>query len=162
MNRAICEWEEKTAAAIDCGTIDEEVASHAEHCPVCSEILLLSDTLRATAALTRHELSALPDPARIWQKARRQAVDDAVRKALRPILFMKIVAVGAFAASPWLRWLLPIARKLASSWWKTFDLNLAFAPKIWPVDVNQAVIFLGCSGTILLLGLSSWYMLREE
>jgi len=161
MNRAICEREDQTSAAIRSGAIGQETAAHARQCPVCSEILLVSEFLQEGMALADHERTTLPRATGIWQKARLRANDEAVRLALRPIRLMKVVAVIAFALSPWLR-LLPITRALATSWSKAFDLNFAFFPKIWSVTANQAVILLGCSGTILLLGLSSWYMLREE
>lgn len=156
-----CPREEQTFAAIRSSTISPEIAAHAQRCPACSEVLLVAEFLQKTAALTDHERAALPDPAFIWQKARRQATQQAVRVALRPIRFMKIIAILAFACSPWLRFVLPAARELAASWSKAFDFNLAFFSMPWPI-ANDAALLLGLSGTILLLGLSSWYMLRQE
>jgi len=162
MNRASCEQEDQTAAAIRSGAIGDEIAAHAEHCPACAETLLVAEFLRTNDALSDHERTALPDPAIIWQKARRQANQQAVRVALRPIRFMKIVACIAFACSPCLHWLLPIGRELTASWWKAFDLNLAYVSKPWPATATEAALLLGFSGTIVLLALSSWYMLRQE
>jgi predicted anti-sigma-YlaC factor YlaD len=164
MKRAICEKEDQISAAIRSGqkTIGPEIAAHAQHCPACSETLLVAEFLQTNVALADHERATLPDPRPIWQKARRQATQQAVRVALRPIRFMKIIAIVAFACSPWLRWLLPIGRELAASCSKAFDLNLTFVSRPWPVTANEAMLLLGLSGTILILGLSSWFMLRQE
>jgi len=173
MNRPICEREDQTAAAIrsgligggtiDGGTIGDEIATHARGCPICAEILLVGEFLHANADLADHERTLLPDPAILWQKTRRQATQQAVRRALRPIRFMKIIACVAFACAPWLRWLLPMARELAAPWSQAFDLNLAFLSKPWPATASQSTLLVGLSGTtILLLALSSWYMLRQE
>jgi len=167
MNRVICEREDQTAAVIRSGTIGDDIgdhtAAHAQRCPVCAEILLVGEFLHANAALAHHERTTLPDPAILWQKARRQATQQAVRRAVRPIRFMKIIACVAFACAPWLRSLLPMARELAVPWSKAFDLNLAFLSKPWPATAGQLTFLVGLSGTtILLLALSSWYMLRQE
>lgn len=162
MTRAHCEREEQTSAAIRNGTIDPAAAAHAQQCPFCSDILLVSEFLRQGSALTDRERNALPDATRIWQAARVRANQQAVHLALRPIRLMKVVAVLAIVFSPWLHLLLPFARELASSWSKTFDINFAFVPKIWPVSPNQALILLGFVGTTILLGLSSWYLVHQE
>lgn len=161
MNRVICEREDQTAAAIRSGAIDDEAASHAQHCPACSDILLVSDFLRDDGALADHEQTALPDASHIWQKARLRAQQEAVRLATRPIRFMKIIAIAAFACSPWLR-LLPIGRELSASWSRAFDFNFAVVSKVWPAEANQAAILLGFGAATILLSLSSWYMLRQK
>jgi hypothetical protein len=162
MNRVFCEREDQTAAAIRSGAVHDEIASHARHCPACSDILLVSEFLREDCALADHEQTALPDPSHIWQKARLRSRQEAVRLAMRPIRFMKIIAIVAFACSPWLRLLLPIGREFAASWSKAFDLNLAFVSKVWPAAANQAAILLSFGAATILLSLSSWYMLRQE
>jgi hypothetical protein len=162
MNRVICEREDQTAAAIRNGAIDDETASHVQHCPACSDILLVGEFLREDGPPADHEQTALPDASHIWQEGRLRAHQEAVRLAIRPIRFMKIIAIVAFAFSPWLRLLLPIGRELAASWSKAFDLNLAFVSKVWPPAANQAAILLVFGAATILLSLSSWYMLRQE
>jgi len=162
MSRVICEREDQTVAAIRSGAIDDETASHAQRCPACSDILLVSEFLREDGALADHEQTALPDASHIWEKARLRAQQEAVRLALRPIRFMKIIAIAAFACSPWLRLLLPIGREFVASWSRAFDFNFAFVLRVWPASTNEAVMLLGSSGTIILLALSSWYILRQE
>jgi hypothetical protein len=160
--RSICKREEQTSAAVRSGTISDEIAEHYRQCPVCSEVLLVAEFLQTNAILAADERTSLPDPARVWQKAQHRATEQAVRRALRPIRFMKLIACVAFLCSPWLRWLLPLGRELSASWSKVFDLNLNFASKPWPFSPSEITFLIGLSGTIVLLALSSWYMLREE
>lgn len=162
MNPAICEREKQTFSAICGGTISQEIFSHAQRCPACSEILMVGELLHASGTLTDHERVALPDPGLIWRKAQWKATQKAVHTALRPIRFMKIIACVAFGCSPWLRWLLPIKQELSASWSRAIDLNLSFVSKAWPATGSEVMLLVGFSGTIVLLALSSWYMLREE
>ena len=162
MNRTICAREDQTSAAVFSGTLNAEITWHAQQCPVCADILLVSEFLHEDTARTAHEQPPLPDPGLIWQKADLRAHQEAVRRALRPIRFMKIIAIVAFVCSPALRWLLPIAGEATASWWKTLDLNLLFVWKFWPVTTSEVTPLVGFSGTIVLLALGSWYMLRQE
>lgn len=160
MNRTSCEKEDQTSAAVLSGTLDAEIASHAEHCPVCSDILLVAGSLNENHADA--ERPALPDPSLIWRKARSQARQEAVRVALRPIRFMKIIAILAFACSPWLRLMLPIGRELSASGTRTLDSASAFVSKISLSAPMETTLLFGFAGTAVLLVLSSWYLLRHE
>jgi hypothetical protein len=162
MNRAFCEREDHTEAAARTGMIDPEIASHAQHCTVCADILLVTDFLHERGALADHERLAMPDVGVVWQKAQSRATQEAVRLALRPIRIMKIIAVAAFACSPWLGMFLPVGRELLASWSRSVDFNVAVASRLWPLMASESTILLASTGTLILLGLSSWYMLRQE
>lgn len=162
MNRDYCEREDRTSAAIRGGRMDHETAWHVQECAVCSDIVLVSKFLNEDAALPDHERPTLPGPTLIWQRADLRANQGAVRLALRPIRYMKVLACVAFVCSPWLRLLLPISRELAASWLRTLDLDLVSASKLWPTMANQSTVLLSALGTLILLGLSSWCMLRQE
>jgi len=162
MNRSICEREDQTAAAVRAGTIDSEIASHTRQCAACAEVSLVTKFLREGNTLAEFEHIPMPDAGRIWAKANLRATQEVVRMVLRPVRFMKIIALIAFACSPWLRLVLPIVRQLSSLWSRALDFNIAFAPKLWPVMANESTILLASTGTLVLLGLSSWYMLRQE
>lgn len=162
MKRSICKREEQTSAAVLCAAIGPEIAAHAQRCTACSDILLVGESLRNEGSLAGAEQNALPDPALIWGKAQQRAAQRAVRLALRPIRIMTLVACLAFVCSPWLRLLLPLAQSLASSFSGTLDSNLVFFFKAWPTTPNQPVLLLAVFGTIVLLGMASWLVLREE
>lgn len=162
MTRMICEREDHTSAAVFSGRINAEITSHARECPVCADVLLVSEFLREDKALVVSECTALPSPGTIWRNAQLRATQETVRLALRPIRFMKIIAIVAFLSLPWLRSLLPIARELLSSWTRNLDFNLELAPRIWPATTTQLAILLGFAAATILLSLSSWYLVRQE
>jgi hypothetical protein len=162
MNRKICEREEQTSAAVLHGAIDPEIAPHAQRCTACSDILLVGEFLRNEGSLADGEQNAVPDPGLIWRKAQQRAAQRAVRLAVRPIRIMTALACLAFVCSPWLRLLLPIAQSLATSFSRTLDSNLFFSSRTWHTALNQSALLPGVFGTILLLGMGSWLMLREE
>lgn len=162
MNPHICEKEDQTLKTVLSGTVDTETVSHAQQCPACSDILLIAGFLQKDGTLTDRERNAVPDPGPIWQEARSRANQQAIRVALRPIRFMKIIACLAFACSPWFRPLLPLGRELSASCSRTLDSIVALLSRTSLSASAELAVLLGFSGTLILLGLSSWYMLRQE
>ena len=162
MNKNICEREDQTSEAARSGIIDCETSVHAQQCAICSDILLVNKIANDDSFFTDLEPTALPDAAFIWRNAQLRARKKALGVALRPIRYMKLLACITFVCSPWLRLLLPLARQLTASWSRILDSNLASASKLWPAMANESMVTLGVLGTLILLGLSSWYMLREE
>jgi hypothetical protein len=59
MNEHFCEKEQQVVAALCGSSRDGEILGHAGRCPVCSEVLLVSEFLRESTQLAAHELSAL-------------------------------------------------------------------------------------------------------
>lgn len=162
MTRTMCEQEDHTSAAVLWGTVNAEIATHARQCPVCADILLVSKLLREDHAVAPQECAALPDAGTLWHKAGLRATQEALRVALRPIRFMKIIAIVAFLSSPWLRFLLPLGKEVLSSWTRNLDFSLSLAPRTWPAAPGQVAILLGFAGATILLGVSSWYLVRQE
>ena len=161
MNRTSCKQEDETSAAALTGTLGPEIVSHAKRCPVCSDILLVAGLLNNHSS-TNLERTAPPDPGLIWQQARSQARQESLRVALRPIRFMTIVAILAFACSPWLRFMLPMSKEFSASWSRTLDSTAAFVSKISLSPPTETTLLLGFAATTVLLALSSWYLLRQE
>ena len=162
MTRTICGREDHTSAAVLSGTVNAEITSHAKQCTVCADILLVTEFLREDKALAANECTALPNPGAIRHKAQLRATQEAVSRALRPIHFMRIIAIVAFLSLPWLRFILRIARQLISSWTPNLDFNLVLSPKIWPTTTTQLAILLGFAAATILLSLSCWYLVRQE
>lgn len=153
MKEHYCNKEQQVVAAVRANSGDVEILTHARNCPVCSEILLVTESLRDDTELTTHELSGLPDAAVIWRKAQSVAREKALARATLPIRIARIctLVVAVFAA-PWVLvesgplWTGP----LGSVNWR------------WPSALNETTLLLMITGTVLCIGLSSWYILREE
>ena len=162
MNRLRCEREEQTSAATVSRAIEPEIMAHAQDCRDCSDILLVGEFLQNDSLLTDREQVSLVNPGLIWRKAQQRETQRAIRLALRPIRWMTVLACVAFVCSPWLRLVLPVFQDLGSSSSKFLSSELVTLSRIWPAIPNETMILLVMSGTIILLGLSSWLMLREE
>ena len=161
MTRTICEREDHATAAGLSGRANADITLHAKLCPVCADVLLVTEYLREDKILAG-EGTTQPNPSVIWHKTQLRATREAVSHALRPIRFMKIIAVVAFLSLPWLRSLLPIAKELVSSWTQNLDFNFTLAPRIWPATTTQFVILLGFTAAMILLSLSSWFLARQN
>lgn len=152
MKERSCEKEQQLVAALFSNSPDVEILSHAHNCPVCSEVLLVTESLREGTELTTHELSALPDAAVIWRKAQAVAREKALARATLPIRIARICAlVVAVFAAPW------ILVKSGQLWPEA----LGSGNWRWPSALNETALLLIITGTVCI-GLSSWYMLREE
>ena len=162
MNRRSCEREEQTSAAMVSGVIDPEFVAHAKHCNDCANILLVGEFLRSDSTLAERECTALSSPDIIWRRAQQRATQRAVRLALRPIRWMTVLACVAFACAPWLGLVLPLARDLTSSWREGLDSNFLALSRMCLVAPNEPLILLAVSGTMFILALSSWLILREQ
>jgi len=159
MNPGFCERESQVVATIRSGVADLEMLSHARACPTCSEVLLVSAFLSECAVLSEPECASLPDPALIWRKAQALARQKALAKATGPIRLITSCAclVAAFATG----WLAFVIRPLLS--WPGPPLgSFGYVDRLWPGVLNETALVLGFSGTLILLALSSWYMLRAD
>jgi len=159
MKPQFCEHESAVVAALQRGMLPDELLRHTDNCPVCSEVLLVAEGLRTQAAFEQEE-RPVPDAAIIWRKAQARARDRALSRATLPI---RIMGTGAFAlailVSPWL--VLQFSHSPAGmpSW-------LPHLPSLetdanWLATLTGTALF-GIVATFVCLGLSSWYMLREE
>jgi len=107
MNLPRCDQEEAVATAARAGRLGEDLRDHASACPVCADVLLVTEFLLRQAAATSAE--PLPDPGLIWFKARIQARRSAAEKALQPIAVTEKLAWagGVVAATALLAWFQP-------------------------------------------------------
>ena len=64
-----CPQEASVSKATRTGQWDDALEEHAATCPVCSEVALISDSLR-TIALETEDHKPLPDPYLVWLKAK--------------------------------------------------------------------------------------------
>lgn len=115
----ICDQEEAVQAALQHGEWGESLRAHVEGCPVCADLMLVTQYLETEARTARQEAEKnLPSPGLLWWKAEILAKRTVSERATRPIaVFEKIAyAVGAtgllgFLAWNWSaleRWLAPL------------------------------------------------------
>jgi hypothetical protein len=152
MKEHCCDREEQVFGALCADSHDAEILSHARNCPICSEVLLVTKSLREVTELTTNELRGLPDAVVIWRKAQAAVRETALARATLPIRIARICTlVMAILAAPWILvesgHLWPEA--LGSVIWR------------WPSGLNETALLLIITGTVCIV-LSSWYMLREE
>jgi hypothetical protein len=160
MNELFCEKEQQVVAALCGSSRDAKILGHAGSCPVCSEVLLVCEFLRESTQLAMHEVSALPDAALIWRKAQALAREKALVRATLPIRIARVSAFFvALLAAPWL---ILESHQLWSWMADVWPRHLSFTNRLPPSDSNETTLLLAITGTILCIGLSSWYMLREE
>jgi hypothetical protein len=160
MNEHICEREQEVAAAASGGSCDSALLDHARNCPVCSEVLLIAKLLAKVKRLSAQEVNGVPDAGAVWRKARALAREQALRRATRPIRTARIAAfaVGAFVVPlliPRFRWLRPYMPDL----WPRHVLS-PYQP--WFAGSSASLLMLAIGAAIILIGMSSWYMVREE
>jgi len=123
----------------------------------------VAEFLREEAKLADHELNALPDASLLWRKAQALAREQALAKATLPIRLVRACAyiVTAFAG-PWL------AFESFQATTRTPTLRIehsSMLERIWTSAMpamNDTLLVFWIVGTVLTIGLSSWYMLREE
>jgi hypothetical protein len=159
MSSRYCEREEQVLAVLRGGAPDAAILDHARDCPVCSELLLVAESLQAISKLADHEFNVLPDPTLIWRKAQDRARRKALAKATLPIRIMRACAAGlAILASPWI-----ISQLLHPVAWIS---NLGFGrfPLIEGSRLTAltGTTLLGITATFACIAAGSWYMLREK
>ncbi|HEY6339451.1 MAG TPA: hypothetical protein VIW68_13235 [Candidatus Sulfotelmatobacter sp.] len=158
MNRDYCEKEEWVVAAVRDGIPDAEILLHARNCPVCSEVLLITELLREESNLAGHELGTLPGAGLIWRKAQAATRQKAIAEATLPIRLVRTCAyVAAILSAAWLVFQsFQLSPERASSWPRLL------VDKVWATASNEAALTAGMAGTLICIAVSSWYILREE
>jgi hypothetical protein len=91
----------------------------------------------------------------VWRRAEILAKQQAIAKATRPIRIARICAcVAAFVALPWL------APALLNSM-PALTRNLSTMDRTFSAVLTSTTL-LGAAASLILISLSSWYVLRQE
>jgi len=150
-----CDKEQAVGAALRSGTIPEDLLSHIGTCAVCTEVVMVSQFLLQSAA---SQEVPLPDAAFIFRRAQGMARQQAIAKATRPIRIAQLGAgVAGILALPW-----AAHTFLNSSLWIPYFAHLSWKMDRSLSDVLTGTILFGMLGSLLLISLSSWYVLRQE
>jgi hypothetical protein len=160
MSERYCDKEEEVAAAVAAAACDAAILDHARNCEVCSEVLLVARLLGAAGQLSAQELNGVPNATLVWRKAQAMARKQALRRATLPIRAARIAACvfGAIVVPLW------IAR---SGWLWTYGPHVwlghassAYQP--WSAGSSASLLMLTITAATMLIGVGSWYMLRER
>jgi len=103
MKRASCTWEDRIRQALAEGGGDPALRDHAAHCPVCRDVLAVSDWMLRFRDLTLDKIGVdepLPAPGELWNLARAGRAIDLVivKRALKPIYLYRKIAWFVSAA----------------------------------------------------------------
>ena len=152
-----CSRESDVIAALLNDALPDDLYAHASLCEVCSEIVQVTNALFEEVAPASSELRP-PDASVVWRRAQSLAREKAIAKATQPIRIACISSlVAAAIALPWLVRTLPYSLSWIpdlASHFRTVDLSFSSAA--------TATFLLGTIGSLFLIILSSWYVLRRE
>ena len=149
-----CEKEPAVVAALSSGALSADLLAHVGVCEVCSEVAQVSHALSQEVASSAAELR-LPDASLVWRRAQAIAKQHAIARATRPIRIVCICACfAAVLAVPW----------VASTFLNSMP---TFAHHLWTVDRTfsdalTGTTLVGIAASLILVSLSSWYVLRQE
>jgi len=152
-----CSRESDVIAALLNDALTDDLYAHASLCEVCSEVIQVTNALFEEVAPASAELRP-PDASAVWRRAQSLACEKAIAKATQPIRIARIGSlVAAAIALPWLVLTLPYSHSWIpdlASHFRSLDLSFSSAA--------TATFLLGTIGSLFLIILSSWYVLRQE
>ncbi|HKV81773.1 MAG TPA: hypothetical protein VJP02_26735 [Candidatus Sulfotelmatobacter sp.] len=149
-----CEKEQVVVAAMLAGALPDDLLAHVSVCEVCTEVAQVSQALLHEVAPAA-DLVRLPDARQVWNRAEILARQRAIAKATRPIRIARLCAgLATLLALPWLAPTLLNSMPDFSHQLLTMDHTFSGALTGTPL------IAVGAS--LILITLSSWYVLRQE
>ena len=159
MNGNYCEKEQQLDEALRSDSCTLELREHASQCPICHEILLVANFLREEAHLKKHELSTLPEARLVWRNTQALAREKALVRATLPMRIVKTSAfVVAVVAMTWFVVEYRLWRLVTDLWPK----HLTPVSRLWPPGLSDSTLLLVSTGALICIGLSSWYIVREQ
>jgi hypothetical protein len=136
-------------------SVDADLRSHVDACPVCADVVAVAVAMRDEHALACQQ-AQVPSAGLVWWRAERRARQEAARTAARPMTFVQVIAgaCGAGAA-------LTVAG-LMSSWVRsTFGglADMTWRVHVPDVDTSILTAFIAQGGSVLLLAVGTWLVL---
>ena len=158
MTRTYCEKEEAVLAALQSGTLGSELAEHLGQCESCREIVFVAKCLQRELGPAIAE-ARVPEAAFVWRRAQERARLQAIARAMRPIFLARLAAgIAAFLALVWAAFSAPAILAWMSELRMLPQLNLGAT---WPQVLTGSTLA-GVVASLVCIGFSSWYMLRQD
>jgi hypothetical protein len=105
-----CVWEDRIQRAARSGIWNDDLRAHVEQCSACADVVLVTGAMRAEAVASMVG-AEVPEPGRVWWRARLLARHDTAARATRPIAVWErfasivgLVALVALVAVVWRLW----------------------------------------------------------
>ena len=102
-----CTWEDRIRRAARGGLWDDDLRTHVDECVLCADVASVSEAMHA-ASVTGRSDATLPEPGRVWWRARLLARREAEARATRPIAvwerFASATGLVAAAGVAWRFW----------------------------------------------------------
>lgn len=152
MNRNRCECEMKVAEALRTGVWTADLQKHVAACVVCEETRRVAGSLLQYASGLRVESEPSVADA-IWRRAQAERQAMALKRATRPLLFMRGLSVGSVLV--FALWLLRgFARVNFYSGYRDLVHSWAAA------GVETAAVGMGIA--LVCVGMGAFYLLHED
>jgi hypothetical protein len=149
-----CEKEQVVVAALLVGALPDDLLAHVSVCEVCTEVAQVSHALLHEVAQVTDVLRP-PDAGLVWKRAETLAKKQALAKATRPIRIARICGgVAALLALPWLASTFLNSMPNFSHHLLTMDHTFS--------EALTGTSLLATGASLILISLSSWYVLRQE
>jgi hypothetical protein len=147
MKRIWCEREADVVEALRKGSFSDELRGHIASCAICAETQPVAQMLLKTASLLRaaHEPSAA---GLVWRRAEARKKEIALKRAARPLIFMRVVGVAYVFLS--VAWLL-----------RTFGRSVSIG-RIPDWNVLPMDVFAGVAIAAVAIGIGAWYLLSDS
>jgi hypothetical protein len=125
MKHTECIHEKEALRAVRSGQWEESLQSHASSCPICEEVIRVSQWMQTLA--NAPDQPALPNAGQIWWKAQWVEKQVALKKATKPIVIFQNIAyaVAVLALAGLSSWKWPHMQA-----WLAFVRTMCF--KGWP------------------------------
>jgi hypothetical protein len=147
-----CEKEQVVVAALLAGDLRDDLLAHVSACEACTEVAQVSHALLHEVAPPADVLR-LPDASLVWKHTEKLTKRQAIAKATRPIRIARVCAgVAALLVLPWAPTLLNSMPNL-SHHFLTMDHTFSQA--------LTGIPLLAAGASLILICLSSWYVLRQ-
>lgn len=103
MLESTCPFENQVEAAVWSGTWNPELHSHVGSCPICQDLVRVSEYLQTAAASSRVR-AVLPSPAHIWYRAQLIQRQEAERRLTRLLATIRVAGylIFLFGVGGWL------------------------------------------------------------
>ena len=152
-----CTRESDVIAGLLNDALPNDLRAHFRVCEVCSEVMQVTHALLEEVAPASAELHP-PEEVVVWRRAQCLAREKAIAKATQPIRIAHISSfVAAAVALLWLVLTLPNSPSWIPDLARHFQtLDLSFS------GAATGTILIGTIGSLFLITVSSWYVLRQE